>query len=332
MNSMDFAAAVERELAGALARPEPETLRCAARHLCFSSAAKRARPLLVERFGALLGTPPERLIAIAAAAELIHSASLLHDDVIDAASERRGIASANAVYGNRVAVLAGDLLIAVALDLLRPQPKAVTAAAVETIAAMTRAAMWEIEGARDPALDERGWRRIAAGKTGALLAFCGRAVGLEAGDEPAAEALATAGAHLGVAFQAADDLADAREGTGKPRFQDVRHGNPSVLTVTALAHDPSLAEDVAAVWSQADDAGLPWPLAESLGERIAAGPARGYVKRLIAAEVEAATAALGPWLTGPHGAAVLAWGSALLDEQLFVTAPAAIAPAGEASP
>lgn len=323
MNRMDFAAAVERKLAGALERPEPETLRSAARHLCFSSAAKRARPLLVERLGALLGTPAERLIAIATAAELIHSASLLHDDVVDAASQRRGLPSANALYGNRVAVLAGDLLIAVALDLLRPSPAAVTAAAVETIAAMTRAAMWEIEAARDPHLDEAAWRRIAAGKTGALLAFCGRAVGLEAHDVAAAGAFASAGTHLGVAFQAADDLADARAGTGKPRFQDLRHGSPSLLTVLALAHDDALAADVAAVWSQADEAGLPLALAEAMGERIAAGPAPSLVKARVADEVTCATAALSPWLQGPDGAAVLAWGRALLDHELFVTAPAA---------
>lgn len=328
---MDFVAAVEAELLSALSRPEPETLRSAARHLCMSSAAKRARPLLVERFGALLGTKPERLVAIATAAELIHTASLLHDDVIDNASERRGLSSANALYGNRVAVLAGDLLIAHALELLRPLPAGVTAAAVETIAGMTRAAMWEIESARDPALDEHGWRRIAEGKTGALLAFCGRSVGLEAGDEASAEAFATAGLHLGVAFQAADDLADAKEGTGKPRFQDLRHGNPSLLSVIALARDPGLAEDVAAVWSRADVHGLPWPLAEALGERIASAANREQVKARIAAELEAAAAALGPWLSSPEGSALLAWGQALLDDSLFVTAPAAPLTPHEAS-
>lgn len=321
MNWMDFAAAVELHLQVALSRPEPETLRSAARHLCLSTAAKRARPLLVEQLGALLGTPPERLLPIAAAAELIHSASLLHDDVIDTAVERRGHPSANAIYGNRVAVLAGDLLIAVALELLRPLPRGVTAAAVETIGSMTRAAMREIEAARDPTLDAVRWRQIAAGKTGSLLAFCGRAVGLEAGDEAAAAALATAAAHLGIAFQAADDLADAKAGTGKPRFQDLKHGNPSLLVALATAADRELASDLAAFWQEADNGDVSHSLLRDLAVRITSGPAPERVKAVIADDVTAALAALGPWLEGDVGAGLLAWARALLEDDFFTTLP-----------
>ncbi len=314
---MDFAAAVERKLQGALEHPEPDTLRSAARLLCLSSTAKRARPLLVERLGALLGTPPERLLPIAAAVELIHSASLLHDDVIDRALERRGQPSANAVYGNRVAVLAGDLLIALALELLRPLPAGVTAAATDAIAAMTRAAMLEIERARDAGLDEDAWRAIARGKTGSLLAFCGRAVGLEAGEEEAAGAFAHAAEQLGIAFQAADDLADLQEGTGKPRFQDLRHGNPSLLIAIALTSDAALAADVGCLWEQAGEQGVPALIAEELGERLARGGAKEIVKARIGDYVRSGLMALEPWLRDEAGDELIAWGRALLSDDFF---------------
>ena len=88
-----FVASVEAELAALLGRePGPragQDLWAAARHTCLAGSAKRARPRLVFRFGAAIGAPVEGLKKIAAAAELIHAASLVHDDVIDAGTRRR---------------------------------------------------------------------------------------------------------------------------------------------------------------------------------------------------------------------------------------------------
>src|SRR5688500_11603790 len=86
-------------------------LREAVRRLCLAPGAKRVRPRLVAHFGEALGVPPAGLVDVAVAAELIHAGSLLHDDVVDHARLRRGRPTANAEWGNLVAVLSGDLCL-----------------------------------------------------------------------------------------------------------------------------------------------------------------------------------------------------------------------------
>ena len=96
-------------------QPQPDdTLLLAARHLCLK-AGKRARPMLMKIFGDTLGVPEVKLIDPAVAAELIHAASLLHDDVVDNGMFRRGKPTVNARWGNIVAVMSGDLLLSGAL-------------------------------------------------------------------------------------------------------------------------------------------------------------------------------------------------------------------------
>src|SRR3954468_14276130 len=111
----DFLADVEKALDGALPHARGDTLMGAARHLCMGGGAKRARPMLVRLFGDAVGVPAERLVECAVAAEMIHSASLLHDDVVDAGMFRRGRPTVNARWGNIVAVMSGDLILSGAL-------------------------------------------------------------------------------------------------------------------------------------------------------------------------------------------------------------------------
>src|SRR5438045_1371625 len=107
MERADFLVGVERELDRSL--PERgDTLLSAARHLCIGGGGKRARPMLVQIFGELAGVGDDAaLLDMAVAAELIHSASLLHDDVVDGGMQRRGRATVNARWGNTVAVMSG---------------------------------------------------------------------------------------------------------------------------------------------------------------------------------------------------------------------------------
>src|SRR5947207_11516936 len=111
-----FLADVERSLERSLepehaAPGEPSVLRDAARRLSVASGAKRVRPRLCAFFGEAVGAPEEGLIDLAVAAELIHAGSLLHDDVVDEGTLRRGVPTANAAWGNLVAVLSGDLCL-----------------------------------------------------------------------------------------------------------------------------------------------------------------------------------------------------------------------------
>ena len=95
---------------------QSDTLLNAGRHLCIGSGGKRVRPTMVRLFGLAAGAPEVGLLNVAVAAEMVHSASLLHDDVVDAGMYRRGRPTVNALWGNIVAVMGGDLLLTLALD------------------------------------------------------------------------------------------------------------------------------------------------------------------------------------------------------------------------
>lgn len=310
MNCMDrFVSEVEAGIAELLSGPAPCTLRAAAGHLCLAEGAKRARPRLVHAFGQAVDAPRERLVEIALAAELIHSASLLHDDVVDAGAERRGRPTANAVFGNHTAVLAGDLLLSFALQALRPHPAVTTALGVDVVAAMTRAAIQEVEARGDASLSLPAWRGIAAGKTGALFAFCGAAPALFAGDEEAARRFSEVGDRLGIAFQLADDLQDGDPGRGKDAFADLRQKNPSALLALASARSADFKGALERAWAK------PAPLGDAevaaLGEALEVTGARASLRGLLLEEVEGAVLALGPYLERPGIAEVAGWARAL---------------------
>lgn len=286
-----YAQAVEARLTASIdagARPGSGRLLAAARRLCMAGG-KRIRPALVRSFGELLGVDAQRLVEVAVAAELMHSASLLHDDVVDRADVRRGRPTTNAVEGNTVAVLAGDLLLATALDLLSAQP-GIAADAVSVVRAMTCAAILEVEARGDVELDPEAWRAIAQDKTGALFAFCGRAVASIAGDAAAAGRFSVCGLHLGVAFQLGDDVRDLLPAdTGKARFADVRNQNPSYPVLLAFREAPELRERARRLYLL--DAADPGAISE-VGEAVLRTGAVEATRARIAAEVRQAREAL----------------------------------------
>ncbi len=288
---------------------ETERLLEAARGLCLAGG-KRARPWLAWLLGSALGAPEDGLLDLAVAAECIHAASLLHDDVVDEGTERRGIPTANARWGNLAAVLSGDLLLTVALSQLRRHPPTLHHAAVDTVAAMTRATLREAGARGRTDLPPARWRAIAWGKTGVLFGFCGTGAGLLAGDPSAAERLCLACGHLGVAFQIADDLADLCHRTdGKDPGADLRNRNPT-LPVLLAAHDhPEVGEALRRAWARD-----PVDLAEAarVAARVRATDAVPRTLEALAEEVAAAEAALAPWVTRPEIARVLAWAHALV--------------------
>ena len=248
----DFVQAVERRLAAALERDPCSVLNAASRALCLEGGGKRVRARLTCLLGTAAGAPPRSLEEVAASAELIHAASLLHDDVVDEATLRRGLPSVNARFGNAVAVLAGDWLLSSAFALLTPHPREVTTEAIETVAEMARAACLELSarGRADLALSD--WREIAEGKTGALFAFCGRSAARVAGREDLVDPAGQFGRRLGVAFQLADDCKDLAGGEpGKDRFADLKNGNPSMPILWAAARSPQARARLEAAWAGA---------------------------------------------------------------------------------
>ncbi len=203
----------------------------AARHLV-QAGGKRFRPLLV-LLAAQFGDPhAPGVVPSAVVVELTHLATLYHDDVMDEADVRRGVASANARWDNSVAVLTGDFLFARASRVLAELgPEAVRIQA-EAFERLVTGQMLETAGpqpGRDP-IDH--YLDVIAGKTGSLIAVSGRFGALMAGaDEATVDILTQYGERIGTAFQLADDVLDIASDShesGKTPGTDLREGIPTL--------------------------------------------------------------------------------------------------------
>jgi len=206
-----------------------------------AAGGKRLRPLLTLACARLCGyRDGERHISIAAVVEFIHTATLLHDDVVDASELRRGRDTANAVWGNKPAVLVGDFLFARAFQLM------VDDGSLKVLEILSRAASVIAEGevhqlltANDTATTEDDYLAVIEAKTAALFAAASR-VGAVLADRPIEEemALESFGRNLGIAFQLIDDMLDfsAREAElGKAVGDDFRDGKITLPIVIAFA-------------------------------------------------------------------------------------------------
>ena len=183
------------------------------------------------------------LLGVAGAVELIHVASLIHDDVIDAANVRRGQASVNAVWGNQVAVLLGDFLFSKAFHILaRLRVPGIAAVMAAATVRMAQAEIMQIKYGNAPHTDERIYFGIIDGKTAALTGAACRCGALTAGARPeAADALAVFGLEWGMAFQITDDALDVTataDHLGKPIGSDIQTGKMTLPFIYALRDAP----------------------------------------------------------------------------------------------
>lgn len=214
-----------------------------------TAGGKRLRPLLVLLAAGETGAAPdvaERLVRSAAAVELIHSASLVHDDVLDAAPLRRGAPTVVARAGRTIATATGDLLFARAFgalaaggepDDVRALSNAASALAVGEL--LQREDAWNVGVSLD-----RYLRRCQL-KTGSLFEAACRLGALAAGQPPTVvEALARFGVRVGLAFQLLDDVLDVAgpaSRTGKARGTDLLDGTVTLPLILARERDPALA-------------------------------------------------------------------------------------------
>jgi octaprenyl-diphosphate synthase len=212
-----------------------------------AAGGKRLRPLLTLASARLCGYPGAqagvRHVELAACVEFIHTATLLHDDVVDESQLRRGLASANAVFGNKASVLVGDFLFARAFQLM------VDDGSLRVLAILSKAAATIAEGEvlqlvtqNDLSTTEDRYLEVIQGKTAALFAAACQ-VGAVIAERPAREevALAEYGMSLGIAFQLVDDALDysADQATlGKTVGDDFREGKITLPVLLAyLAGD-----------------------------------------------------------------------------------------------
>ncbi|HWH83084.1 MAG TPA: octaprenyl diphosphate synthase [Burkholderiaceae bacterium] len=208
-------------------------------HYIISAGGKRIRPMLVLLFSNALGFTGRERFELAATVEFIHTATLLHDDVVDESALRRGRATANALFGNAASVLVGDFVYSRAFQMMvsvnRLRVLEVLADATNVIA---EGEVLQLMNMHDPDLSVTDYLRVIRFKTAKLFEASARlgAVLAEAGPE-VEESCATYGRSLGTAFQLIDDLLDyegATEQLGKNVGDDLREGKPTLPLLLAM--------------------------------------------------------------------------------------------------
>ena len=204
------------------------------------SGGKRVRAMLALASARLLGHSGSHHVLLAAAVEFIHTATLLHDDVVDESRQRRGRPSANLLWDNKSSILVGDFFFARSFQLMvgTGSLEALTILS-DASATISEAEVLQLVSGRDLQLDEADYYRIINGKTAALFAAAAKSAAVVAGaDGSAAEALGRYGASLGTAYQIADDLLDysgQRSSIGKDVGDDFRERKVTLPVIKAMA-------------------------------------------------------------------------------------------------
>jgi heptaprenyl diphosphate synthase len=251
----DGLARVEAELRRAVACPEP-LLSEVASHLV-DAGGKRLRPALSLAAAAATGAgaahgpgPSPEVVLGAVCVELVHMGSLYHDDVIDEASSRRGVESANARWGNLVAILAGDFLLARASEIASGLGPEVVKVLATTIGSLCQGEMTQLQHSFSTARPEAAYFEAISAKTASLLAASSRIGGLMAGATAGeTEALAVFGHAFGMSFQIWDDVRDllyTEAELGKPAGHDMVEGTYTLPVIRALA-DPVTGPELSAL-------------------------------------------------------------------------------------
>jgi octaprenyl-diphosphate synthase len=209
-------------------------------HYIITAGGKRIRPRLVLLFSQALGFEGPERHELAAIVEFIHTATLLHDDVVDESSLRRGRATANAVFGNAASVLVGDFLYSRAFQMMvgvnSMRVLQVLADATNVIA---EGEVLQLMNMHDPDLAVDEYLRVIRFKTAKLFEASARLGALLAGSPPdVEERCADYGRSLGTAFQLVDDLLDYEgdaKALGKNVGDDLREGKPTLPLLIAMA-------------------------------------------------------------------------------------------------
>jgi octaprenyl-diphosphate synthase len=205
-----------------------------------SAGGKRLRPMLTLGCARLCGYRGDRHIALAAAVEFIHTATLLHDDVVDDSGLRRGRDTANAVWGNKPAVLVGDFLFARSFQLMVEDGSLrVLDILSRTSAIIAEGEVHQLITANDTASTEAAYLEVIEAKTAALFAAASR-IGAVLADRPSEEeeAMARFGRNLGIAYQLIDDMLDFsahQSEFGKSVGDDFRDGKITLPILIAFA-------------------------------------------------------------------------------------------------
>jgi octaprenyl-diphosphate synthase len=210
-------------------------------HYIVAGGGKRLRPMVVLLAARACGyqDPAQHQVRLATVIEFIHTATLLHDDVVDGSARRRGRDTANTLWGNEAAVLTGDFLYSRAFQMMvRPGSMRVMAIMADATNTIAEGEVLQLLNCHDPEVDEARYLEVIRRKTATLFEAGARLGAVIAGADPERErALAEYGLLLGTAFQLIDDVldyeADPAE-TGKDLGDDLAEGKPTLPLIRAM--------------------------------------------------------------------------------------------------
>ncbi|MFT5114282.1 MAG: octaprenyl-diphosphate synthase [Parasphingorhabdus sp.] len=205
-----------------------------------NSGGKRLRPITLLLCTGALDCDDSRRIDLAATIEFIHTATLLHDDVVDSSELRRGNATANSVWGNEASVLVGDFLYSRAFEMMvAADSMAVMDVMAETTNRIAEGEVMQLLNAHSADLAENQYIETITRKTAKLFESAGKLAAILAGaNQTDFQSLANFGMHLGIAFQIVDDLLDYSqdaEEMGKNQGDDLSEGKPTLPLIYALS-------------------------------------------------------------------------------------------------
>ena len=271
------------------------------------AGGKRFRPMVLMLAARALGGRSPWAAQLAAVVELIHTATLLHDDVVDDSSLRRGRETANARFGNAASVLTGDFLYSRAFEMMvevqEPRVMAILAEATNRIA---EGEVLQLMNMGDAAVTEARYMEVIARKTATLFAAATQLAAVLEGRDAATEAALTAyGQHLGTAFQLIDDVLDYtgdEAHTGKHLGDDLAEGKPTLPLIYTMSHgDAASAACVRRAITEQDASAL-----AAVCQAIEQSGALAYTARLAQNEAEQAKAAIAFLPESPFKNALLA--------------------------
>jgi octaprenyl-diphosphate synthase len=227
-----------------------DTVTAISRHLQ-GNGGKRLRPMLLLLTAKLVGDTSDSAVRMAAVMEMVHTATLVHDDVIDYAQTRRGKPSANVLWGNQTCVLAGDWLYMQAFQVaLRERNFTILDILITLTQKMVEGELLQLDRIGRIDITEADYMELVDRKTASLFESCARLGALVAGgDESIESRLAEYGWNLGMAFQLVDDVLDftSRESVlGKPVGNDLREGKVTLPLIYALREATSSEREMVA--------------------------------------------------------------------------------------
>src|SRR5262245_38461238 len=258
-----------------------------------AGGGKRLRPLLVVLASRACGGQGEACLEAAAFIEFIHTATLLHDDVVDGSSLRRGRATANEAFGNQASVLVGDFVYSRAFQMMATlSSQRVMEIMADATNIIAEGEVLQLMNAHDPDTTEQRYLEVIYRKTAKLFeAGAQMAAIVSASSREIEHAMVDYGKHLGTAFQLVDDALDynsSAELLGKNLGDDLAEGKPTLPVIYALAHAP--ADEAAKLRAAIENGGLD-DLAE-ITRTIESSGGLEYTARLAQREKDLAVAAL----------------------------------------